>query len=463
MTSPRLSEVELPEFGVPDNRPELAKSIYSARFDAFRRAKTKAGLDACVIYADREHCANLAYLTGFDPRFEEALLILVDGRPPTIITGPENQSCAAAAMIDVEVVLYPPFGLMGQARGRTPALLDLLRGLGLTPNTRTGVLGWKYFGRHEAERPESWLETPSYIVDALRAAVGPGGVVVNANALLMDSSTGLRAVNEVDQLAQFEFSAVHASEAVKRVLFGLKPGMREFEAVELMRLNGLPHSCHTMLSTGARTLIGLAGPSSKRIELGDVFTTAVGYWGALTSRAGWVARDASNLPAAASDYVEKVVAPYFACAADWYETIGIGVSGGELDAQVRARLGDPFFNLILNPGHLIHLDEWMNTPVYPGSSETFASGAAVQCDIIPAVAAPYFTTNIEDGIALLDAKGRDEMKEKHPDLWSRVEARRAFMDDVLGIRLKPETLPLSNIPAYLPPYLLSPRRVLSLR
>ena len=34
------------------------------------------------------------------------------------------------------------------------------------------------------------------------------------------------------------------------------------------------------------------------------------------------------------------------------------------------------------------------------------------------------------------------------------------MHEVLGIRLKPEVLPFSNIPAYLPPYMLSPRRVL---
>jgi hypothetical protein len=34
------------------------------------------------------------------------------------------------------------------------------------------------------------------------------------------------------------------------------------------------------------------------------------------------------------------------------------------------------------------------------------------------------------------------------------------MNDELGIRLKPEVLPFSNIPAYLPPFLLSPTRVM---
>jgi hypothetical protein len=103
-----------------------------------------------------------------------------------------------------------------------------------------------------------------------------------------------------------------------------------------------------MLSTGAR-LVGLDSPSSKRIERGDPLTTAVGYWGALTSRVGWVAADRDDLPPAAADYVERLGAPYFACAAEWYETIGIGVSGGDIDAMVRRQLDTPFFKLVLNP------------------------------------------------------------------------------------------------------------------
>jgi hypothetical protein len=192
-------------------------------------------------------------------------------------------------------------------------------------------------------------------------------------------------------------------------------------------------------------------------------TTAVGYWGALSSRVGWVVADASELPSNAADYVERLAMPYFACAAEWYETIGIGVAGGTLDALARKHLGASFFNLILNPGHLIHIDEWMNTPVYPNSRETLRSGQAIQCDIIPAVGAPYYSANIEDGIALLDERGRDELREKYPDVAARVEARRAFMADMLGIRLRPEVLMLSNLAAALPPFLLAPNRLLAKR
>ena len=336
----------------------------------------------------------------------------------------------------------------------------MLRHAGITANHRVGVLGWKYFGPHEASKPDSWLETPSYIADTLRRIVGNDGRVVNANGLLMDASRGLRAINEVEQIAQFEFGAVHASEALKRLIAVAGPGVTEFEAIAAMQLGMLPNACHTMLSSG-ESLIGLNSPSGRTLMTGDPVTSAVGYWGGLSSRVGWIAADETDLPEVARDYVDRMAAPYFACAAEWYETIGIGVSGGELDAIARRHLGGTFFNLVLNPGHLIHIDEWMNTPVYPGSKELLVSGQAIQCDIIPAAGRPYIGANIEDGIALLDEPGRDEMRDKFPELWGRVEARRAFMGDVLGIRLKPEVLPLSNLAAALPPYWLSPGRLLA--
>ncbi len=37
------------------------------------------------------------------------------------------------------------------------------------------------------------------------------------------------------------------------------------------------------------------------------------------------------------------------------------------------------------------------------------------------------------------------------------------MADVLGIRLKPEVLPFSNLAGWLPPFLLAPERVFCLR
>jgi len=458
----QLIDATLPDFGVPATRPDLPRAVYLSRLDALNRVRRAAGIDVLAIYADREHSANLCWLTGFDPRFEEALLIIAPGRTPTLLAGPENLGRAQKAAIEVEARLYPPFGLLGQDRGQTPDLEEVLTSAGVTRNQRIGVLGWKYYGALESPHPESWFETPAFIIDTLRQLAGPAGRVVNANALLMDPSTGLRSVNEIEQIAQFEFGAVMASEALKALFRAVRPGMSEFAAVQTMGLGVLPHSCHTMLSTGAR-LSGLESPSGKIIERGDPLTTAVGYWGGLSSRVAWMIEDKSELPADASDWLERLAMPYFACAAEWYETIGSGVSGGALDAVARRHLGAPFFNLILNPGHLIHLDEWMNTPVYPGSSETLRSGQAVQIDIIPAIGAPYHSANIEDGVALLDARGRDELQEKFPDVAGRINARRAFMADVLWIRLKAEVMPLSNLAAAYPPFLLRSTLLLAMR
>jgi hypothetical protein len=84
-----------------------------------------------------------------------------------------------------------------------------------------------------------------------------------------------------------------------------------------------------------------------------------------------------------------------------------------------------------------------------------------QVDIIPATGTDYFTTNIEDGIALADRSLRDQIADRFPDAWERIVIRRRFMQDELGITLQPEVLPLSNIPAYLPPFLLRPDRVMT--
>jgi hypothetical protein len=460
MSAVRLIDVVAPAFGVPATCPTLPSGTHARRFDAFRDRFRAAGCDAAVVYADREHAANLAWLAGFDPRFEEALLLLAPGRDPVILTGPENQALAAESPIAPTVLLHPSFGLLGQDRRATPRLDEVLRAHGLAGGQVIGVCGWKYFVPEEADAPETWIEIPAFIVDRLRAIAGPSGRVVNANALLMAPDVGLRATNEIAEIARFEFAAVHASEAVARVLRGFRPGMREHDGAALMALPGLPLSCHPMLSSGARAWQGLRSPSDKELARGDAVTCAVGLVGALSSRAGFMVEEAAEI-AGAPDYVERLVAPYFACAAEWYETIGIGVPGGALDAVARRWLGDPFFGVTLNPGHLLSYDEWLSTPVAPGSTVAFRTGQAVQCDIIPATGTAWFTSNIEDGVALLDAAGREAFAATYPDAWARIVARRAFMADVLGIRLKPETLPLSNLAAALPPFWLRPDRVMA--
>jgi hypothetical protein len=266
----------------------------------------------------------------------------------------------------------------------------------------------------------------------------------------------------MEQLAAFEYASCQTSDGLRRVLFGLQPGISESEAVRLLRWNGMPLSCHLMLSAGPRASLGLLSPGDRRIERGDRFTVAFGVWGALNSRAGFVVDGPDELPPGIADYVERLVGPYFEAVAEWYGALHIGQTGSALQEIIDRHLGDPFFGIFLNPGHQIHLDEWVNSPIARGSRVELRSGMALQADIIPATGTDYFTTNIEDGIALADQSLRAAFAAGYPDAWKRIQARRQFMIDLLGIALHPDVLPFSNIPAYLPPFLLRPDRAMSL-
>ena len=85
---------------------------------------------------------------------------------------------------------------------------------------------------------------------------------------------------------------------------------------------------------------------------------------------------------------------------------------------------------------------------------------ALQVDVIPATSTDYFTTNIEGGLALADETLRAEFQARFPEAWGRIQARRRFMGGSLGIDLHQDVLPFSNLPAYLPPFLLRSDRVL---
>jgi hypothetical protein len=451
----RLEQIALPDFGQPESMPELPATLYAERLARVRERMERHLHDRLVIYADREHSANLAWLTGFDPRFEEALLIVGATGEPALLVGNECWGMAGAAPLPVQRHLFQDFSLPGQPRQRSRPLADILAGEGIGPGARVGLVGWKSYSRPERS------DLPAYVVDELRALTGATGSVVNATELFIDPADGLRVINEVEQLAYLEWAACHTSEGVKRLLLGLRPGMTEHQAVALLGWNGTPLSCHLMLTAGPRAKLGLLSPSDRPIERGDPFTTAFGIWGALSCRAGYVVSDAAELPRAIADYVERLASPYFEAVVEWYGALHVGQTGGALDEIINRRLGDPFFGIFLNPGHQIGLDEWVNSPIWPGSTVELRSGMALQVDIIPATGTDYFTTNIEDGIALADATLRAEFEHRYPAAWARVAARRQFMADALGIALHPDVLPLSNIPAYLPPFILAPDRVLT--
>ena len=327
----------------------------------------------------------------------EADRVIVPGRAPTLLAGNEGFPYAEMAIGSFDRVLWQPLSLMGQPRGKYRDLASILRESGMKKDMRIGLAGWKGFETDDGVFDPQWFETPHYLVEALNGF----GTVTNAALLFMHPTDGLRVINEVEQLARFEYAATLASNAVRRLILGAKPGMSEYAACRNMAFDGFPQSVHVNMSSGPRAKYGLPSPSMRVIEKGDPIVIGVGLMGALNCRAGFVVAEASELPKNIRDYVDKLVAPYFAAAAAWYETIGIGVEGGVLYEAVMSRLGDPFFGIFLNPGHLLHLDEWIASPVSAGSTVPLRSGAAMQVDIIPATGTEWGTSNIEDGLAFV--------------------------------------------------------------
>ncbi len=60
--------------------------------------------------------ANMHYLSGYDPRFEEALLILGPEKAKFLLVGMEGLDYSDDKKIEADVILYQSFGLMGQDR-----------------------------------------------------------------------------------------------------------------------------------------------------------------------------------------------------------------------------------------------------------------------------------------------------------------------------------------------------------
>ena len=136
-------------------------------------------------------------------------------------------------------------------------------------------------------------------------------------------------------------------------------------------------TAHVMFaSAGAGAdVVGLRSPGGRILEAGDGVTAAVGYTGGLSARAGLIVeRD--------DDFL-KVAAAYFAALSAWYATADIGVSGGALFEAVSEALRRGGLKSMLSPGHLTGHDEWVHTPVRPGSTEAIASGMPFQVDVIP--------------------------------------------------------------------------------
>ncbi|PZO77976.1 MAG: Xaa-Pro aminopeptidase [Mesorhizobium amorphae] len=439
-----LKPISLPDFGAAHQAPRIPGSTYETRV---RAAYEKANTDWLVVYSDREHIAAIAYLSGFEPRFEEAFLLIGPNERRVLLAGNESQSYAPlAGLPGLDVLVAQSLSLMGQDRSRFPRLLDRFRDAGIKKGDSVGLVGWKYLEPEEDEDLSDAFFVPAVHLAMLRRLVGAEGSVRDVSSILFHPGEGLMTRLDVDQLAAFEWAATRASLAVWRIVSGVREGDDEFQAASRMGYAAEPLNVHTMLASasGSETVIGLRSANGRLIKRGDGITTAVGMWGALASRAGLFDKENNAFLKTASSYFEGLSA--------WYETADIGVAGGELFEAVTAKLAEGDLGSALNPGHLTGYEEWTHSPVRPNSTDKLASGMAFQVDVIPVPMPGNWALNCEDPVFFADEALREELRARHPETARRIEARRKFVREELGIAIKPNILPLSATPLCLAPF-----------
>jgi Xaa-Pro aminopeptidase len=456
---PRMITIDWPDFGAPavPAEPDLAE--YTQRLAAFRAALARRGYDIGVVYGDREHSANIHWLTGFDPRFEEAVLVVAPDRA-LLLAGneclPYTHTSPLVASGAIAIGHAASLSLLSQPRvsRRLPDWLSEA----VPKAARVGMIGWKWFGADEVDDPATAIDVPAFVADPVRAVAAR---VENATDILMHPAYGLRARVDAAEIARLEFANHMAASALRRMAHAFRPGMTDFEAVASGKVGGLPLGCHSTFATGTRAEQGLSSPTGQTLQPGMPISFNVCHWRANICRAGWLARDAGDLPISAKGYVDDFVMPYLQAMSDWCNLMRPGVHGHAVWDAMQTALPFATYGVTLNPGHLIGLDEWMSSPIYAGSDIPLASGMAMQMDVIPGHPT-WGSTRMEDGYVLADADLRADLTARFPDVAARCAMRATFMRDMIGMHVPDTLLPLADTCGIIAPYFFAPRNVVAL-
>ena len=447
--------VQDPQIALPDVCPEIPNRVYidhvMKTIERMRREK----LDCLAIYADREHFGNFRYLTKFEPRFEEALLVLhADGQAYALL-GNECANLYRLSPYPLTPVLCQPFSLPNQTMDAFESMERCLGEAGLKQGMRVGAVGWKLLKKAEG------YSLPEFIVRALIGVVGSRENILDATAIFINEDDGLRIINTADEIAAYEYGAALAGADVRDAVNEMQVGMRECEVATRLVTQGRVLSCHPIVAFGKNAFTGLVSPTDQRLQYADAVSISVGLVGGLTCRGGYAVKDAKDLGAEGKIFFEDFARQYFAAAASWYESIAIGVKGGDLFALIEDIIPRSEYGWTLNPGHLIADEEWLCSPIYENSRATFKSGMLVQMDIIPnrdGIVSP----NMEDGICIADEQLQAELRDRYPCVYARMVARREYMEKNLHISMKKEILPMSNYAAVYRPLMLDRERAFTI-
>jgi hypothetical protein len=434
--------------------PDTPVEVFLQRMQNTKKRMRDANLDFLVIFSDREHCTNQEFLVGVGPRFEESLLIISQEASAKILLGNECQYYAPNPDLGVEVVLFQDFSPAGQPRGQSKSLGLIMREAGIAEGQNVGCVGWKSYPDVNLSSGQECLDIPAFLADELRYITGNSGKVSNAVDIFTSTVDGLRIECSSLEIAQFEYAARIISNSVRATVDNFAVGKSERELEKHLESFGLPLTCHRMVSFGEKVRRGLSSPSDRTSKLGDSYTVAIGAVGALSARAGVIARDVNDLDKELQGFYPRFAFNYWNAVIKWYESLKVGELGGVVEAEVQKVIDKDLYTLMLNPGHNLHFEEWVGSIFTPENKETLYSGMVLQSDLIPISKGPFCYSNAEDGVVLADEELRVEIQNKYPEMWERINLRRIFLREKIGIVLHDSVLPISDTCGVYAPYAL---------
>ncbi|EXJ23369.1 hypothetical protein ADIAL_1174 [Alkalibacterium sp. AK22] len=443
----RIKQVRPPVKEQPDKKIMLTDETMAERRKKVLERMKAQGLSSLIIYADKEHGSNFEYLTGFIPRFEEALLIVNSSGQATLILGNENFNKAQYSRILAEGIKCPLFSLPNQPMRGESDLKQALQTAAIDTSQSVGVAGWKLI-----PEGDKVFDLPHFILDQLKSAVGADRLV-NATGLFIGPEEGVRIKNNANEIAHYAFGAALASDGVLEAMDALRPGVREFEIGGCLNQKGQYATIVTIGAFGERFIQANLYPTERQLTEGDKVALTVAYKGGLSSRSGYAVASKEALEKVDPGYLEDVVLPYFEAYVYWLTHLKIGVKGSDFYVAFDSFYPRQTYGWELCPGHLTADEEWLSSPFYEGSDARVQSGMIFQVDFIPKQAG-HQGVSAESTVAVADDTLREAIRQLYPDLWKRILDRRAYIKEVLCIDLPKELLPLAGTLAYYRPYLL---------
>lgn len=438
-----------------DNSKEpiiLSDVTYQERKNKILMLMKEFNFSSLLIYADKEHGSNFEYLTGFIPRFEEAIQVLNLDGSSTLILGNENANKVGISRVESKGIKCPVFSLPNQPQDKNKEFKDYLKEAKIDNSKNIGLVGWKLFSNvfEDFNQPFSM---PSFIVESIKEEFGNKNVK-NATQLYIHPKYGARITNNAEEILHYEYGASLASDGVLDALESLEIGQTELEAGNHLNKDGQYQTVVTIAAFGERFQGANLYPRSNQLKKGDKIALTVSYKGGLSSRSGYAVESKDELEKVDPGYLDDVVLPYFEAYKWWLENIKIGKNGDDFYQEFKKVYPQKKYGWELCPGHLVSDEEWMSSPFFENSDAQVKDGSIFQVDFIPSVTG-HNGVSAESTIAIASETLREIIKKDYPDFWKRIQERRKYSEIHLGMQLAPEIIPLTSTLGYYTPYKLN--------